>query len=84
MRGRLLVGAFVLGLVAVGVAAAGLQRNWWTTLSGRRRSRANASQGQAQATFRLSDDGMSLDYKLIAVEHRQRRPGAHPPRRAPA
>jgi CHRD domain-containing protein len=66
MRGRLLLGAFVLGLVAVGVAAAAFNDTWSDHLSGGQEVPANASQGQGQATFRLSDDGTSLDYKLIA------------------
>ena len=66
MRGRLLVGAFVLGLAAVGVAAAGFNGKWSDHLKGEQEVPANASQGQGQATFRLSDDGLSLDYKLIA------------------
>ena len=66
MRGRLLLGAFVLGLVAVGAAAA-FGGKWSDHLSGGQEVPANASQGQGQATFRLSDDGTSLDYKLIAA-----------------
>ena len=66
MRGRLLVGAFVVGLAAVGVAAAAFNGKWSDHLSGGQEVPANASQGQGQAIFRLSDDGLSLDYKLIA------------------
>lgn len=66
MRGRLLLGAFVLGLVAVGAAAAAFNGNWSDHLSGGQEVPANASQGQGQATFRLSDDGLALEYRLIA------------------
>lgn len=66
MRGRLLLGAFVLGLVAVGAAAAAFNGKWSDHLSGGQEVPANASQGQGQATFRLADDGSSLNYKLIA------------------
>ena len=66
MRGRLLLGAFVLGLVVVGAAAAAFNGNWSDHLSGGQEVPANASQGQGQATFRLSDDGLALEYKLIA------------------
>ena len=66
MRGRLLVGAFVVGLAAVGVAAAAFNGKWSDHLSGGQEVPANASQGQGQAIFRLSDDRLSLDYKLIA------------------
>ena len=66
MRGRLLLGTFVLGLVAVGAAAAAFNGKWSDHLSGGQEVPANASQGQGQAIFRLSDDGSSLEYKLIA------------------
>jgi CHRD domain-containing protein len=66
MRGRLVLGAFVLGLVAVGAAAAAVNGKWSDHLSGGQEVPANASQGQGQATFHLSDDGTSLEYKLIA------------------
>ena len=66
MRGRLLLGAFVLGLVAVGAAAAAFNGKWSDHLSGGQEVPANASQGQGQAIFHLSDDGLSLEYKLIA------------------
>ncbi len=66
MRGRLFLGAFVLGLVAVGAAAAAFNGKWSDHLSGGQEVPANASQGQGQATFRLSDDGLSLEYKVIA------------------
>ena len=66
MRGRLLLGAFVLGLVAVGAAAAAFNGKWSDHLSGGQEVPANASQGQGQAIFRLSDNGLSLEYKVIA------------------
>ncbi len=56
----------MLGLVAVGAAAAAFNGKWSDHLSGGQEVPANASQGQGQATFRLSDDGRSLEYKLIA------------------
>ena len=66
MRGRLLVGVFVLGLVAIGVAAAGLNRNWSDHANGSQEVPPRATQGQAQAIFHLSKDGSSLSYKVIA------------------
>ena len=67
MRGRLLLGLFVVGLVGVSVAAAGLNRNWSVHANGGQEVPAHDTQGQAQAIFHLSTDGSSLDYKLIAA-----------------
>ena len=64
MRTRLVLFVSVLGLVAVGVAAAGLNGHWRTHPTGDNEVPPNASQGQAQANFKLSDDGLSLSYKL--------------------
>ena len=66
MRGRLLLGVFVLGLVAIGVAAAGLNRNWSDHANGSQEVPPRDTKGQAQAIFHLSKDGDSLAYKLIA------------------
>jgi hypothetical protein len=66
MRGRLLVGVFVLGLVAISVAAAGLNRNWSDHLNGSQEVPPRDTNGQGQAIFHLSKDGSSLAYKLIA------------------
>ena len=66
MRGRLLVGLFVLGLVGVSVAAAGLNRNWSDHANGSQEVPARDTQGQAQAIFHLAKDGGSMEYKLIA------------------
>jgi CHRD domain len=66
MRGRLLLGLFVLGLVGVTVAAAGINRNWSVHANGAQEVPARDTQGQGQAIFHLSKDGSSLDYKLIA------------------
>ena len=57
--------AFVLGLVAVGIAVAGVNRNWSTHANGSMEVPVRDSQGQAQAIFHLADDGNSLDFKLI-------------------
>ncbi len=66
MRGRLLLGLFVLGLVGVTVAAAGINRNWSVHANGSQEVPARDTQGQGQAIFHLSKDGSSLDYQLIA------------------
>jgi CHRD domain len=66
MRGRLLLGLFVLGLVGVTVAAAGINRNWSVHANGSQEVPVRDTQGQGQAIFHLSKDGSSLDYKLIA------------------
>lgn len=67
MRTRIVGLAFVLGLVAVGVAVAGVNRNWSTHANGSLEVPARDTQGQAQAIFHLSKDGTSLEYKLIAA-----------------
>ena len=66
MRARVVALAFVLGLVAVGVAIAGANRNWSTHAQGGQEVPARDTNGQAQAIFHLSKDGTELDYKLIA------------------
>jgi len=66
MSGRALLGAFALGLAAVGVAGAGLNANWSDHLTGTEEVPARETGAQGQAIFHLSKDGTSLDYKLIA------------------
>jgi hypothetical protein len=66
MRTRLVGIVFVLGLVAVGAAVAGLNRNWSTHANGSMEVPVRDTQGQAQLILHLSDDGTSFDYKLIA------------------
>jgi hypothetical protein len=62
-----LVVAFAAGLAVVGLAVAGANRNWSTHASGTFEVPAHEdSQGQGQAIFHLSEDGSSLEYKLIA------------------
>jgi CHRD domain-containing protein len=67
MRGRLLLGLFVLGLAVVTAAVAGLNRNWSVHADGSQEVPPRDSQGQAQAIFHLAPDGQSIDYKLIAA-----------------
>ena len=67
MRARVVGLVFVLGLVAVGVAIAGVNRNWSTHANGSLEVPAHDTQGQAQAIFQLSSDGSALEYKLIAA-----------------
>ena len=67
MSGRALLGAFVLGLAAVGAAGAGLNANWSDHLTGAQEVPARPTQAQGQAIFHLSDDGQSIDYKLMAT-----------------
>ena len=66
MSGRALLGAFALGLAAVGVAGAGLNANWSDHLTGTEEVPVRETGAQGQAIFHLSKDGTSLDYKLIA------------------
>jgi hypothetical protein len=64
MRTRVVLLAFILGLVAVGMAAAGLNGRWSTHATGDGEVPPNASRAQAQANLKLSEDGLSLSYKL--------------------
>jgi hypothetical protein len=65
MRARVVGAIFVAGLVAVGVAAAGLNDRWNAHATGDNEVPVpTGSQAQAQANFKLSDDGLSLSYKL--------------------
>jgi CHRD domain len=66
MRARIVGLVFVIGLVAVGVAVAGANRNWSTHAKGDQEVPARETNAQAQAIFHLSEDGTELDYKLIA------------------
>ena len=56
--------ACAAGLVLVATAIAGLNSNKSVHLSGDLEVPANASAGQGQASFHLSEDGTSVDYKL--------------------
>ena len=73
MQRRLgLAAAFVVGLVAVGGAVAGLNANWSTHLTGAEEPSPAPgvvveTDAQGQAIFHLSKDGLSLDYRLIAA-----------------
>ncbi|MGH2695306.1 MAG: CHRD domain-containing protein [Actinomycetota bacterium] len=65
-RQRVTIAAFVVAFVAVGVAAAGLNRNWSQHLSGDFEVPIRDTNAQGQAIFHLSKDGSALEYKLIA------------------
>ena len=67
MRGRLLLGLFVLGLALVTAAVAGINANWSVHAKGSSEVPPRDSKGQAQAIFHLSPDGNSIDYKLTAA-----------------
>lgn len=67
MRGRLLLGLFVLGLAVVTAAVAGVNANWSVHANGADEVPPRDSNGQAQAIFHLSPDGTSIDYKLTAA-----------------
>lgn len=66
MRTRLVLTTFALGLVAVGLAVAGTNRNWSTHANGSMEVPVRDTNAQGQAIFQLSKDGDALDYKLIA------------------
>lgn len=67
MSGRALLGAFVLGLAVVGVAAAGLRMDWSDHLTGAEEVPPRPTQAQGQAIFHLSDDSESVEFRLIAT-----------------
>ena len=58
---------FVVGLMAVGLAVAGANRNWSQHANGSMEVPARDSQGQAQLILHLAPDGQSIDYKLNAA-----------------
>jgi hypothetical protein len=66
MRKRLILAVFALGLVAVGVAVAGLNRNWSSHASGSLEVPVRDTNAEGQAIFHLSKDGSELEYKVIA------------------
>jgi hypothetical protein len=66
MRARLVALTFVLGMVAVAAAVAGVNQNWSTHANGAREIPARDTTAQAQAIFHLSEDGTQLEFKLIA------------------
>jgi hypothetical protein len=59
--------AGVVGLVLVGLAVAGMNRNYSIHLTGALEVPAVETRGQGQAIFQLSKDGQSLSYKLIVA-----------------
>ena len=61
-----LLAASLAGLVLVGLAIAGINNNWSVHLSGDFEVPIRDTDAQGQATFHLSPDGTSIDYKLIA------------------
>jgi len=67
MSGRRLLGAFVLGLAAVGAAGAGLNANWSKHLTGAEEVPARATRAQGQVILHVAPDEQSIDYKLIAT-----------------
>jgi CHRD domain len=66
MRLRTLAVLFVTGLVVVSVGVAGRNGIWRTHLNGSAEVPIRDTRGQGQAIFKLSKDGTSIDYKLIA------------------
>ncbi len=60
------VAVFAVGLVAVGLAVAGANRNWSTHANGSMEVPVRETQGQAQLILHLAKDGQSIDYRLNA------------------
>ena len=65
-RIAIVAAAFAAGLVLVAIAVAGANSNWSTHANGSFEVPVRDTQGQAQAIFNLSEEGDSLDFKLIA------------------
>jgi hypothetical protein len=65
-RALVLIGGSLVALAVVGLAVAGLNRNYSVHASGDFEVPFRDTQAQGQAIFNLSKDGTSLDYKLIA------------------
>jgi hypothetical protein len=57
---------FLAGLIAVSFAVAAANGRWSQHAQGSTEVPARDSQGQGQGIFKLSDDGSSISYKLIA------------------
>jgi hypothetical protein len=57
---------FLAGLIAVSFAVASANGRWSQHAKGSMEVPARDSQGQGQGIFKLSDDGNSISYKLIA------------------
>jgi hypothetical protein len=57
---------FLAGLIAVGFAVASVNGRWSVHANGSGEVPVRDSQGQGQGIFKLSDDGTSIEYKLIA------------------
>lgn len=66
MKRVIVAASFVVGLVAVSLGVAGINRNWSQHANGSMEVPVRDTQGQAQAIFHLSNDGDSLEFKLIA------------------
>ncbi|MFL5938331.1 MAG: CHRD domain-containing protein [Gaiellaceae bacterium] len=54
-------------LTGAAIAFAGFNQNFGTHLRGRTENPPRATQAQGQALFHLSDDGLSMEYKLIVA-----------------
>src|SRR5215218_6661476 len=54
-------------LAGAAIAVAGFNQNFGAHLRGRTEVPVRDTQAQGQALFKLSDDGLSMDYKLIVA-----------------
>lgn len=67
MRARTLAALFVIGLVFVGVASAGLDRLWLVKATGELEIPLRDTDARGYALLRLSRDGEELDYLLVTT-----------------
>ena len=65
-RALVLIGGSLVALAVVGLAVAGLNRNYSVHATGDLEVPIRDTQAQGQAIFHVSADGTSIDYKLIA------------------
>jgi hypothetical protein len=76
MRFRTLAVLFVIGLVTVGAAVAGVNHKWRVHLNGAMEVPVRDTHGQGQATFKLSHDGSAISFRL-SVAHIENVIAAH-------
>ena len=84
MRARMVGVVFVLGLVAVGVAVAGANRNWSTHANGSLEVPAARHERAGSGDLPPVEGRHGASVQADRVEHRERRPGRTSTRARPA